>query len=659
MPQPENKEISSELKNKHKELIEIASKPHKDRVLDPCKTWEKYLDQQIPAITEDEHQSIYNYYFINLRKQVPELIPKEVVVKIKPAGRKDVIKSKDGQPFDNARACMIVTNEINNLFRKMEVKYDIRAAAHDLLVSNLACILVGNNTVISEQQKVDESMQALMEEKKQNGEEVPGEFPIPEKETVIRANEVVIKRVSYKDVMVDPDSVEYFFNDKRYVVRKVKLTKDEALAIDPEKDTNSKTGWEVDDKSNEGRQSAKKWVMYEIYEYSGGRTVRYRYWDKCAKFIDQAEFDYDPLNLCKINFLPDQPYPASDMKYYRSMVEESQFYRTVAMNDLDRASATKCLYDKDSVPETFVDDMQDNKPYKFIGVEGKNRSIDNIVKLVKLEPNLSQIQQAIDRATSDIRDISQINDMRFKPSNAPATNATISDQAFKSSVEERKDILKDWIRNITKAVVEVLKEISVEEKTIVIEQPTGQHEEITWKNSDIQHIDFVVDVDIEAGVPSDVKMNKLRDFINFLVSPPIAMGLQAEGKKLNFSEFIKEMGGYFMPDNDLDRFIIDANMPTPEQEDLRLMQGQYIAPLPNEDFDKHLKDHKLLLANHPIMETLPVEVLQLFEKHIDETMQMMESKQSLMKKQQSGPAMTDTRTPLAGNITGGSANAEI
>jgi len=636
---------------RHKDYFRLAEKEHKERLIDAVKPFENYLDNKIPSTTDDPHQAYFNHFFINIRKQVPELLG-ELNLRIKPARNRDTIQLDEENFFDNKKACLIADNKVNDLFSKMQVKYDLKACVYDLLKANFCAMLVGNNTEITESMQVPDEMNNLMAEKAMLGEMIPGESPLeqPSVESVGR-NEVVIKRVPYKDTMVDPESVEFFFNDKGYAFRIVRLSKDEAMSVSPEFEGSS---YETDKKDTLNVESAKRYRMFEVYDYTGEKVIRTQYVDKFKKEIGEQSFNYDPLLFCKLNFLPDVCYPKSDMFYYKSAVEESNFYRTVKMNNLDKTSTPKVFAEKNAIDAENKEKVANDIAFDIVDVDTKGRGLQGSYQVETFKINESDMSEAIDRATSDIREIAGVNNERFKAGNTPATNATISNNAFLSGVAERKAIIADYMCNVIRSVVEVLKEISIAQETFTYEQPNGVKEEITWSNKDIEHIDYEVVVSLDTSVPDGVKLASVRDFANWVTQPNIYMGLNAEGKKLNFTDLVETVGGYLMPESDLGRLIIDANVLSPEDEMIQLMAGKPVEPTEGEDFNKHLEAHKNFITTHPIAQTLPPEILQMFDAHIVKTMQMAEQKQSLM--QQQGEPMGEGRAvkePLMGNLTGG------
>lgn len=636
---------------KHKNWLVQAEKKHNDRLGTPIKQYEKFLDNLLPDQTTDKFQSHFNHYFLNVRKQVPELLG-DITVTLKPKAGRETISIAD-QAFNNKRACMILENKVGSLYSAMSFKYDIKNCVMDLLVANHTGVLVGNDTEIEYNEVLPEEMQNVLNAKAENGEMLPGETIEPVKEiSRIKKNEVVIKRISYQECYADPDSTEYFYNDGGFAIRKVKLTKEQAEFLTP--DGKLDTSWETDTKSNEKNDAAKKYIMYEIYDQTGEDIKRYRYMGSCAKYIDEKSYKYVPLLMAKFNHLPDQTYVKSDLFYYKSAVEESDFYRTVAMNNLNFGSTPKLFAEKNTIDDINKDKLMNDIAYECVEVDTKGRGLDNAYKLEQFQPQDGNFLQAIDRATADIRELAQVNNERFNAKDVPATNATISNNAFMSGVEERKQILRDFIVNITKSVIEVLKEISIQQESFTYEQPNGVKEEVTWNNEDIQYVDCEIEVDINLPVADGVKLASIRDYANWITQPNIYMGLQAEGKKLNFTELVTQVGAYLMPSSNIEKLIVDSGMKSPEEEILAMMKGEQIAPQEGEDYQKHLDVHKAFLTTHPMAMTLPPEILKMLDAHIMATMTLAEQKDKLM--QQQGQPMGGSQpapNSMAGNVAGG------
>lgn len=645
----------TKLKKKYKEWIELAEAKHKNRVLEVADEFLKYLDQEFKAVTDDKNQSIYNYYFTNLKRLIPELLPKDIKIKVEPKDGRDVIVV-NGQNFDNKKAAIILNSKVNTEILSKRAKYQLKQAIYDLLIANLACIIVGQTTEAEEQDVVPEGTENLLAEKAQNGETVPGETAIPETETNLKGCKLILLRESFKNIMVDPESTDYFFNDKKYAVRIVKLSIGEAK---------EKYGDIAGDIGNEyltikgvaGKLSeAKKKVIYEVYDYTGSKIKRITFLGKGARFLEETEFDHDPLKLCKLNYLPDETYPASDMKYYKSLVEESNFYRTIAMNQSDRGAARKVLMEAEALDSEAQGKIQSDKDMEIVSVDTGGKGLAGAIDIFESKRPPAEAATMNDRIKGDISEISQVSAQRLgEVQSGPATNATIADMSFRSGMEERLDIIKDFIINVSVGVIDVLKEISIEKETLIVEQPNGQQETIDWSSPDIQHADVDISVDLSSTVPDDVQVKRIVEFANWLLNPVIMAGLQAEGKKIKMDELIQMIGKKIMSDDALSRVIIDdQGIVDPSRENLMMMAGKQVMPQPGEDVQKHLQEHEFI-KKHPMYPSFPPEVMALIDQHVMMTQQMIQQKQALMAMQNPQGQMANP-SGMAGNVQAGAAN---
>lgn len=644
------KQDEEELK-RHKEWITLAEAKHKKEVIDVAAKFKKFLKNDLPAQTEDNYQSKLNFYHIIQKKIIPMLMPKEIKFKVETEGGMDQIGTPDGQVFDNRRAAIILNKKLEEVFNKAKIKYQIRQCLYDLSLANTATMLVSQHTEVQESPVVTPEMSGLLDAKAQNGEAIQGETPIPEqKVTGVVPGTLIIKRESYKLIKHDYDSVDFFYEDARFTIRKVLLPWYEAKKRFPDLMQNEKdVTYERDEYVGELRfekdgkeiKEDRKVAIYEIYDYSQNPIMLYRYWGKGKKLIDKSETD-GPLVSAKINYIPDETYPPSDMTFYESSVDEVNFYGTVTMNNASRSVARKIFYSTNALEPDSIDKLNSDKDMEAIPVNTHGQSLSNSYAV--FQPNAVDplITNQMDRKRQDINEAANISNPRMAQSKkGTATEAQISDQAFQSNVNDMTEIVKDFIINIAYKVVEVLKVISTETETFTLEHPNGQKEQIQWSNKDIKDAKLVIDIDIDAALPNDIKLGKLKDFLALITQPGIQSSLQSEGKKIQMFELIKSMARYYMPADNFDRIIVDdQGALDPDTENLILMTGdpqaiQSVQSKPNEDFQKHIKAHSIALK-HPLVAG-NAQIQQAIQAHLQQTQQVMSEQEQLKKPQQERP----------------------
>jgi hypothetical protein len=650
---PADNSYDPKLKKKYTEWIKLAEAKHKVRVADVASEYLKYLDQEFKAVTDDKNQSVYNYYYTNLRRLIPELLPKDIKIKVTPKDGKETVMV-GGQEFNNKQAAIILNTKINQEVLSKKSKYQIKQSVFDLLIANLSCIVVGQTTIEDTQDVIPEGIDNLLQDKAQNGDLIPGETPIPEAQTELKGCRLILMRESFKNIMVDPESTDYFFNDKKYAVRIVRLSPEEAK--EKYGDIPGDIGNEyISIKGMEGRmEQAKKKCLYEVYDYTGPKIKRITFLGKGARFLEEVEFDHDPLKLCKLNYMPDETYPASDMKYYKSLVEESNFYRTIAMNQTDRGAARKVLVEAEALDEEAQGKIKSDKDMEIVTVDTKGKGLGGSIEIFESKRPPAEASMMNDRIRGDISEISQVSAQRLgNVQSGPATNASIADMSFKSGMEERLDIIKDYIITIVEGVIEVLKEISLEKESLSVEMPNGQIEKIDWSSADIQYAEVDISIDISSTIPDEVQVKRIVEYANWILNPIIMAGLQAQGKKIDAVELVRMVGKKILSDDAIDRIIIDdQGQVDPARENLIMMAGKPVMPLPTEDFNKHLQEHGFI-KTHPIYPSLPDEIKMLIEKHILMTQQMVEQKQSMMAQQ---PGQKMEAPGGVGNLRAGAGN---
>lgn len=621
----------SELK-KYKNWISLADKKHKDDVITPSKKFMDRLKQKFPAATEDEIQCVFNYYKSNLSRLIPSLVPKAIKANIKPAQGKDTIQM-ESEVFDNRRAAIILNNKIDQILQDKAFKYAIREATYDLFVSNLATIVVGFDSDIETEKAPDEKAQEVIAEKNENGEAIPGEVPAVKTKvkSISKMPKLTIKRESWKNVKMDPKATDFFFENKRFAVRYVRKPLDEVKAIYGEIEE-VEIDEDVETKSEFSKMDeAKMAVMCELYDYTNG-VRKLTFLGKGTRLVHDVMLSYDPLASCKLNYLPDEVYPPADMVYYESQVDEANFYRTVRLNQISRGAARKLLAEDGVIDEDGQDLLMSNKDLELITAKPKQgRSLESAIKVLEMGNISADLYNNQQQIAADIQEIANISATRLgQVPNAPATNATLANNAYESGVSEKADILKDWMIQIIERAIAVLKEIAIEKEDLFIERPDGTFDTLTWSNADIKYADVVVDVDITADEPADSKLARIQGFINFITQPQISQMLGSDGYKVQMYEFVKEMGDYFMPDKNFDKFIVKSDqLLNPDRENILMMMGQVVQPQPQENFKEHLEAH-IGFSQLPLMAQMP-QVLPVLQQHIAQTQAMMAEQEQLKK----------------------------
>jgi len=670
---PENTqspELTDKEKEKYLSWIKVAEAVHKEDVLKDAERFHKRLQHRFEAVTGDEHQSVYNYFWINTKKHLSELKPKKINIKIKPSEGKDTL-IVEGQPYDNRRACIIAENKVNKILNSEEVKFEIGTALLDLKIANLANITVGHETELIEEDFIDPEMAALLKEKDDNGENIIGEQVIPEKIPTGFSRKLIISRDSFRRIMIDPDSTKMFFTDRDYIVRVIKVKEDKGKAMFPDIFKEQKVGLEKglpDEDTSKGENgdrasnssydgtigNVQKLPIYEVYEkIEGNKVKRLRFIGSNKIYADTVELDIDPTTPCKLNEIDDKTYAPSDMKYYENLVEEGNFYRTVQMNKFNRSAARKVIASEDHIDDEAQSALNSNKDLEIVTLkklEG-DYDINKKFQVVDFETSNNVSMELLGQVNMDIRETAQVNDQRLgNISKAPATNASLANDAFFSNIGEQQDIIKSWIGQICRKVVEELKIITIDSETFSFTHPNGDTEEIEWDSETIKHIDYEIEVDMEANISSEVKLNRIERFTAFLASPMVQQGLAGQGKMVDYYSLVKEAGSNIMPNSNIDKIIIDANIMTPEKEQMMLMAGQPVEPTPNEDFNKHLTEHMSFLQTHPIAQTLPPEIINLFMQHIQLTQAMAQQRESMMKKQPGQMPQAAQESALLGGV---------
>ena len=663
--EPVQVEIDAAELKKYRNWIKLADKKHEDDVKKNAKKFLDRLKQIFPELTDDDNQAVFNYYKLNLSKIIPSLVPKEIKAKIKSPDGRDQIADTMGGVFDNRQANIILEGKVNTILEDKQFKYSIRALMYDLLLANLGTLVIGHDIELEQNDVVPQDTQEILNEKEVNNESVPGETVIPEKKVtgIKKMPKLTIKRESWKRIKHDPKADDFFFANGRFKVRVVLMPLADAKAkygdikdIDIEVDEESKNEYAKMDE-------AKMAVFYELYDLTGDKVRRLTFLGKGTRLLKDDTLNYDPLPSCKLNYLPDEVYPPTDMTYYESQVDESNFYRTVKMNQISRGAARKVLSKTDTIDSDNEDNLMSDKDMALVTVNTKSgQSLQEnviVVEGTRVHPDIAPSIAAINQ---DIQELSNVSATRYgQVPNAPATNATLANNAYESGMAEKADILKDYMVQVVERIIAELKEISVEKEDLVIKHPDGTTQTIKWGNEDIALAESIVELDITADEPTDQKLARMQNFINFVTQPAIAQQLGSDGYKVGMYEFTKEMASYFIPNSNFDRFVFKSDqLPNPDKENIMMMAGQQVQPQPTEDFKAHMAAHNGFLQI--IGQTMP-QLVPVLQAHIAQTQQVMNEQEALKQApvpapQKEGPVAAQTRQAAPQSLLGAAQNGK-
>lgn len=642
-PKLEDKELK-----KYQSWIKLANYAHKEKVEKPAKKFSDRLKQVFPDVTDDTNQSRLNYYKVNMDRLMPILMPKEIKVSIRPALGKDVIIN-NGVTFDNRRANIILNEKVGEILKDDATLYTIEAAVFDMVLANLGCVMVGHTANIKTEEVVPEGAAEVLAAKTENGEVIPGETAVKEKtvKEIGQMPRLTIKHEEWRNIKVDPKATEYFFSNARYKVRLVRLPLEEAKRL-----YGDITLTDVDEYLPIGlakMDEAKSALLYEIYDLTtDGQVERLTFLGEGAKCVERVMMTYDPAVVCKLNYLSGEVYPPSDFVHYEDLVDEANFYRTTRMNQGSRGAARKVLAAAETIDSENEERLNSDKDLELVTVNLKaGQSLDSVTKILG-SASISQDLYAEQKSVAqDIQEVSGVNSTRLgNVANSPATNATLANAAFESITDHKFKIIKHFSKQIVERVIIVLKKISVEQEDLMIKRPDGSVETIKWSNEDIKLAESEIEIDLTPNEPSDQKVKRMLDWCNWLTQPAIAQGLAANGKKFQMDEFVKEVSGSIMPNQMVDRFIVDADkLPDPDHENLLMLAGQAVASQPQEDFKAHIEAHNAFLG-HPVLAAAPA-VAVAVQEHIAQTEAVMQQQEEL---KNVNVAPTQKPGPLAAQV---------
>lgn len=612
----------SELYEKHKAWIKYAEEHHERYFMKDAKRFIEYYQNKFPKVTENEELQVwFNYYSVNVKQMLPQLSPLNVSFNIKPYGG-EKIDVGGGQMFDNERACILLEDEFNRFWKQSATKYIVKLTEIDTFLTNLGVVYVGWNTELEEKEKPIDAQASVLAEKAQNGELVPGEAIIPEKEVISRNDDYFIKRVNPKEFMLDPTSVHPLMFDEGFSVMVLKMTVEQAKRSPYWSALENKSPTDTVFPEQKDSKALKVYKMKVVYDKD--EMKRFIYYSMDEDPIATQDILIWPFVYLRFNLEPEGVYPASDFKYYETQVQERAFYRTALANSLNRRLARKVIYDRSHIGEEELKKLKSSVDMEYVGIDiPPQKRLEDLIKIEEQAPVNVDVYNLTNMVDSEIQRVSSVNAMRLGDSKGQvATVAGIVQGAFQDAIVEKQDIVKDFCRQICEKVIELIKTNLDESKMFRLEDGEWQ----PWGKEDVQHARYTVEVDFSSPTTSDMQAKREENIVNMLLNPNVQQSLERQGKTVNVEYLLESYLTIIKTNKDVEKLLIDI----PEQPDNPLvenelmMNGKPAEVAEGQDHEKHLMVHMRFMST-PVFRSLPLQIQQMFMEHIQATKQAMAS----------------------------------
>lgn len=637
----------SVLHKKHKAWISYAKSYHKKHFEEEAKRFNEYFKNKFPKITKnDPHQVYFNYYNMNVKRLMPQLLPLNVRFNLKPKGG-DVIELplKEGQnepeTFDNAKAVMIEEEELNDYWKTVGVKYEIKMSEIDNLITNIGIISTTWYTKMEEMQVIEQTMKDLLEEKEKRGDAIEGETIQPTKLPLLREDRLDIGRKSPLKTFIDPTFKKADFSDVKYVVVDVELTRDDAEKSPYwEKLQNHKPSmtFEDIDKEHKDDTSMQIYVVSEIYDKAEKKM--FVYFSKETKPIWSKDLHVFPFSFLRFNLEPDEPYPSSDFLFYETQAEEKALYRTAIMNQLNRRLPRKIFYDKDVIGEEEMKKLKSEVDMEYIGISTNNRPMRDIVMDITNNPIDFDVWRTSQEIDGEVQQLSQVNAMRLGQSGSQkATTSAIVNQQFQDAQVEKVDAIKDFCKDIARKILDLMKKHADESRDLEIEQD-GQKGWIKWSKKDIEYAKEVIEVEFKPPTPTEVESQLEQNFMNLMLSPVVEQALRSEGKKIHKTYLIDSYVDILKSNKDKEKLIVDVSpMPDdPMTENEAMLNGQMAQVMEGQDHELHFQMHMRFMQSPFFQQVVPPEIKDLFIQHLQFTREAILATMPVKENRGSNPA---------------------
>lgn len=273
-------------------------------------------------------------------------------------------------------------------------------------------------------------------------------------------------------------------------------------------------------------------------------------------------------------------------------------------------------------------------------------------------PLSPDIYNGLAEQKQQLYELSGVSDYRFSAKARTATEAAIVAQGQNLRILEKVDLLEDFVANIGRKLIQVLKQYAPERQLISI---TGRSGNRVWNWLSREAIQGEVDVMVEAGstqAPNkEVLKKQALDLYNLLRADPLINPESLITQLLDTYD-VKDPESYFAPQGPNPSEISHAQL-----ENLVMAQGQPAHVVPQNDHGAHMQVHQAFTKDQRWGQVLP-QNQQLISQHMQQHEMMMEQMQATRgggrprnlpaeAGRPVNPAIFAERTPTMARMTGG------
>ena len=594
--------------------------------------WRDYCDGKFDKINDDPIQIFFNYFVINIDRMLPSLSPEYVKFKVDSIGG-DQINAPNGAIFNNLQASIIEQEELNGIWIDKNIRYQVKQSVLDGLCLNLGVVRTVWDRELEDIYKVDPAMAALMDQKNQDNNQIPGEQIVPTQDLTqpkLLKDELSVRRIDPLMVGLDPamksfmgEDMRYFFEEKDIPADIVENSKLKSLlkGKQPTGMLPIKTDSVIKFESKDV-PSIQTYKLYEFYDLNLKKM--FLYYDKEDKPIYSTDIKRFPYRLLRFRMSgKENVYPPSDFKFYEVHMQEKALYRTAIANSLNRRIARKILVDSTYIGEKELEKLKSQVDMEYVPIDCQGKSIREVV----YEPNSNPIDYDVWKASSNIdaevQQISSVNSLRLGEStNDQATIATLANQSSQNIEGSKLDMVKTFCKGIAEDILENMKMFADNPKDVKLPAPNNTSTWYSWDKHDIEFAKERITVNIEPPEPPDIKVQREQNIMNLLMSPPVTQSLAQSGKRVDNLYLIEEFLKTTKSNKEISKLIVDIpQMPDdPLIENELMMNGQQPQPAQGQDHMKHLMTHTRFM-NSPVFATLHPDVHTNFQRHVESTKQ--------------------------------------
>ena len=411
---------------------------------------------------------------------------------------------------ENADAAVIAEQVVNYHWRHGKFQAEVRRAVNDMLMVGHGWVKVGYSyseephETVADQDELDKK--SVPEE-----EEEPEGYPCAETLTPKRVDRPYVERVSFRNVLVDPDA--NFPSELRWICQKVRrpladAKRDKRYTAEGRRNlrAGSRDPWDFrhadEDNEHKGQVPGGYVDLYEFYDLMAGTVCTFSNCGDEAFLINPKPIPLpfsNPFVMFRNYEVPDQFYPMGELEAIEVLQYELNECRTAQVLHRKQYNP-KYLYRSEAFPDqAAIDALRDDSYNSMVPVEA---DVSNLADAVMAMPTTSpppefyNQSQIIENDMDMITGVSDYMRGQMPEIRRTATEAAMLQDAQQSRAADKLARIEATTSEIADRVIQVLQSYTTGDQVALVTGPNGIK---VWFHYDREMIAGEFLFEVEAG----------------------------------------------------------------------------------------------------------------------------------------------------------------